>query len=120
MPIIKNFLPENTDKKIYAVMSLDYFMQVTLDGYIKPANYSVDDYTAKILLDKVELNGERKVNFTFLCAPKNIGQRTGEYTLTYAYPEIKEMSCIKFIGYSDEEPDGFIKDLEETLNTLKN
>ena len=35
-------------------------------------------------------------------------------------PEIKEMDCIKFVGYSDEEPDGFMKDLEETLNSLKN
>lgn len=55
MNVIKNFLPENTDRKIYAVMSLDYFKQVSLDEYIKPVNYSVDDYTAKILLDKVEL-----------------------------------------------------------------
>lgn len=38
----------------------------------------------------------------------------------YTYPEIKEMDCIKFIGYSDEEPDGFMKDLEEALNGLKN
>lgn len=29
MTVIKNFLPENTDKKIYAVMSLDYFREVT-------------------------------------------------------------------------------------------
>ena len=31
MDIIKNFLPKNTNKKIYAVMSRDYFMQVTID-----------------------------------------------------------------------------------------
>ena len=50
MNVIKNFLPENTDRKIYAVMSLDYFKQVSLDEYIKPVNYSVDDYTAKFCL----------------------------------------------------------------------
>lgn len=120
MNVIKNFLPENTGKKIYAVMSLDYFKQVTLDEYIKPANCSVDDYTAKILLDKVELTADKKINFTFKCAPKTNEQKAGEYTLTYTYPDIKEMDCIKFIGYSDEEPDGFMKDLEETLNSLKN
>ena len=120
MTVIKNFLPGNSDKKIYAVMSLDYFKQVTLDEYIKPANYSVDDYTAKILLDKVELTADKKVDFIFKCAAKTNEQKAGEYTLTYTYSEIKEMDCIKFIGYSDEAPDGFIKDLEETLNTLKN
>lgn len=120
MNVIKNFLPENTDRKIYAVMSLDYFKQVSLDEYIKPVNYSVDDYTAKILLDKVELTADKKVKFTFKCAAKTNEQKAGEYTLTYTYPEIKEMDCIKFIGYSDEEPDGFMKDLEEALNGLKN
>ena len=120
MTVIKNFLPENTDKKIYAVMSLDYFKQVTLDEYIKPANYSVDDYMAKILLDKVELTADKNVNFIFKCAPKTNENKAGEYTLTYSYPEIKEMDSIKFIGYSEEEPDGFMKDLEETLNGLKN
>lgn len=119
MDIIKNFLPKNTNKKIYAVMSRDYFMQVTIDEYIKPANYSLDNYTAKILLDKVELTADKKVNFTFLCELKNNEQKAGEYTLTYTYPELKELDCIKFIGYSDEEPDVFMKDLKETLNTLK-
>lgn len=76
MNVIKNFLPENTDRKIYAVMSLDYFKQVSLDEYIKPVNYSVDDYTAKILLDKVELTADKKVNFTFKCAAKTNEQKS--------------------------------------------
>lgn len=119
MAVIKNFLPENTDKKIYAVMSLDYFREVTLDEYITPANYSVDDYTAKILLDKVELTSDKKVNFSFKCAANTNQNKSGEYTLTYTYPDIETMDYIKFIGYSDEEPNEFMKDLEDTLNKLK-
>ena len=73
-----------------------------------------------ILVENIINAKGQKLCFIFKCATKTNEQKAGEYTLTYTYPEIKEMDCIKFIGYSNEEMDGFMKDLEETLNSLKN
>ena len=123
MTVIKNFLPENTDKKIYAVMPVSSFMELSINEALKPEHYSKANGEVKILLNEAVLCKDHKVIFEFKMHMENRGN--GDYTLPLSYDEIKAMAAgegmgIKFIGYSGEEPDGFMKDLEETLNGLKN
>lgn len=129
MNIIKNFLPENTDKKIYAVMSVENYKEITIDEMVIPINYTIIDDMAKIQLDKVFLKEDKDIDITFKCKYKSNPKKTGEYTLTYTYFQIKEMAelpysdeyiVIKFEGYTDEEPNGFMQDLEQTMEEITN
>lgn len=118
MSIIKNFLPENTDKKLYAVMPLSSFMELTVNEALSPEQYSKENGEVKILLDEAVLENDHKVNFKFKMQMENRGG--GDYTLPLNYSEIKAMAAgegmaIKFIGYTDAEPNGFMKELEQAM-----
>lgn len=129
MNIIKNFLPENTNRKIYAVMSVENYKEITIDEMVIPINYTIIDDMAKIQLDKIFLKQDKEIDITFKCKYKSNPKKTGEYTLTYTYFQIKEMAefpysnkniVIKFEGYTDEEPNGFMQDLEQTMEEITN
>ena len=118
MAIIKNFLPENTDKKIYAVMPVASFMELTINEALQPEQYSKENGEVKILLNEAVLEQGHKVIFKFKMHMENRG--SGDYTLPLNYDEIKAMATgegmgIKFIGYTDAEPAGFMKELEQAI-----
>ena len=129
MNIIKNFLPENNDKKIYAVMSVENYKEITIDEMVIPVSCTIIDDIARIQLDKVFLKDNKEIDIVFKCKYKSNSEKTGEYTLTYTYFQIKEMAelpnsnediVIKFEGYTDEGPDGFMQDLKQAIEEIKN
>lgn len=129
MEVLKIFLPENTDKKIYAVMSVENYKEITIDEMVIPVSYTIIDNIAKIQLDKVFLKDNKEIDIVFKCKYKSNFEKTGEYTLTYTYFQIKEMAelpysdeniVIKFEGYTNDEPDGFMQDLTQAMNKIAN
>ncbi len=118
MTVIKNFLPENTDKKIYAVMPVSSFMELSINEALKPDDYSKANGEVKILLNEAVLYNDHKVIFKFKMHMENRGN--GDYTLPLSYDEIKAMAAgegmgIKFIGYTDEKPAEFMQELEQAI-----
>lgn len=123
MNIIKNFLPENTDKKIYAVMPVASFMELTINEALQPEQYSKENGEVKILLNEAVLEQDHKVIFKFKMHMEN--RDSGDYTLPLNYDEIKTMAAgegmgIKFTGYTDAEPDEFMQDLAQTMAKIEN